>query len=89
MSILSLDQLASLSIAAFSLWSLRYLNSNQLSGTIPAQFGNLMNLTNLYAQNRTAFHVLNVAWIFSCLYIIAKYSTTIDHSSLSLFQGPL
>ena len=51
--------------------SLRYLFSNQLSGTIPPQLGNLTKLTSLYAQSRIALP-LTLCIIYD-LILIAYY----------------
>ena len=42
-------------ISLYHFYSLRYLDSNKLTGTIPPQLGNLTQLLDLYAQNCIVF----------------------------------
>jgi len=49
--------------------SLRYLQGNQLTGSIPPEFGKLAQLTYLYAQNRIVFFE-NIVAIFKWFLLI-------------------
>ena len=52
-------RIASLSLTILSFLHYRYLDSNQLTGTIPPQLGNLSLLEKLYAENNNVLDIFS------------------------------